>query len=328
MKRTGGVMLGLLLLGVLVLARPARAQQPAVFRLGHVGGSGSLFDIVATKFAARVHDGLGGRVEIKVSGASQLGSDEQVIRGIKIGAPEMAIVSTVMDTVEPQFGVFEMPYLIGSRAQVKRLSEHPRVRAALFDGLPAKGMRVLGLWENGFRQVTNNRRPVDKPEDLKGLKLRVPSGAWRVKMFKAYGATPSPMPLNEVYAALKAGAMDGQENPLSQIAGARFQEVQSFLSLTGHVYSPAVLMVSEESWRRLPRDVQDSLAKIAWELGDFARAEGERLDKELLGKLAPPMKLNEVNKAAFVKASAGLYEEFGQQVAGGRELLSVIQSLR
>jgi TRAP-type C4-dicarboxylate transport system substrate-binding protein len=147
-------------------------------------------------------------------------------------------------------------------------------------------------------------------------------------MFKAYGGNPSPMPLAEVYSALQSGVMDGQENPFPQIASAKFQEVQKFLSLSGHVYTPAYLVAGEDFWAKLPKDIQNALAKIAWDVGDFARAEGERLDKELMGKLVPPMKANEVDKDAFIKASAAIYEEFGKEVPGGTELVKLIQSLR
>jgi tripartite ATP-independent transporter DctP family solute receptor len=240
----------------------------------------------------------------------------------------MVAPSTVMSTVDARFGVFEMPYLIVSRAHIKKVAENKQVQDQLFGGLPAKGIRVLGVWENGFRHITNNVRPIVKPEDLKGIKLRVPGGVWRVKMFKDYGANPSPMPLAEVYSALQSGVMDAQENPFPQIASAKFYEVQKFLSLSGHVYTPAYLAVGEESWAKLSKDVQDTLSKIAWDMGDFARSEGERLDKELMGKLAPPMKANEVDKEAFIKGSGTIYEEFGKDVPGGTELIKLIQSLR
>jgi TRAP-type C4-dicarboxylate transport system substrate-binding protein len=108
----------------------------------------------------------------------------------------------------------------------------------------------------------------------------------------------------------------------------KFQEVQQFLSLTGHVYTPAVLLIGEETWKKLPKDVQHALDTIGAELGDFARAEGERLDKELVGKLAPPMKANDVNKELFVRESAEIYDEFGREVPGGRDLIALIQGLR
>jgi tripartite ATP-independent transporter DctP family solute receptor len=317
--------ISLLALGLFPLAVSA---QPVTIRLGHVGFPGSLFAITTDEFAKRANAALAGKVDIKVFHSSQLGSDEQMMRGIKVGAPEMFAPSTVMSTADDKFGVFEMPYLIVSRAHMKKAADNKQIQTQLFGGLPAKGMRILGVWENGFRHITNNVRPIVKPDDLKGIKLRVPGGVWRVKMFKAYGGNPSPMPLAEVYSALQSGVMDGQENPFPQIASAKFHEVQKFLSLSGHVYTPAYLVVGEDVWKRLPPDVQGTLSKIAWEMGDFARSEGERLDKELMGKVAPPMKANEVDKDAFIKASASVYEEFGKEVSGGTELVKLIQSLR
>jgi tripartite ATP-independent transporter DctP family solute receptor len=308
-------------------AQPAPAQTTTL-RLGHVGFPGSLFAITTDEFAKRANAALKGKIEIKVFHSSQLGSDEQMMRGIKVGAPEMFLPSTVMSTAEQKFGVFEMPYIIVSRAHMKKVAGSKPVQTALFDGLPARGIRILGVWENGFRHITNNVRPIVKPDDLKGVKLRVPGGVWRVKMFKAYGANPSPMPLAEVYSALQSGVMDGQENPFPQIASAKFQEVQKFLSLSGHVYTPAYLVVGEEIWAKLPKDVQTTLSKIASDLGDFARSEGERLDKDLMGKIAPPMSVNEVDKDAFIKASRTIYDDFGKEVPGGSDLVKLVQSLR
>jgi tripartite ATP-independent transporter DctP family solute receptor len=313
---------------VLALAPLAASAQSVTIRLGHVGFPGSLFAITTDEFAKRANAALAGKVDIKVFHSSQLGSDEQMMRGIKVGAPEMFLPSTVMSTADDKFGVFEMPYLIVSRAHMKKAADNKPIQTQLFGGLPAKGMRILGIWENGFRHITNNVRPIVKPDDLKGIKLRVPGGVWRVKMFRAYGGNPSPMPLAEVYSALQSGVMDGQENPFPQIASAKFHEVQKFLSLSGHVYTPAYLVVGEDVWKRLPQDVQTTLSKIAWEMSDFARSEGERLDKELMGKVAPPMKANEVDKDAFIKASASVYDDFGKEVSGGAELVKLIQSLR
>jgi len=328
MNRFFGLILSIAGLTLALWPAAAGAQQPVTIRLGHVGFPGSLFDITGQKFAQEANQALKGKVEVRVFHSSQLGSDEQMIKGIRVSAPEMQIPSTVMSTVDQRYGVFEMPYLIVSRAHMKKAAENREVQKALFEPLPARGIRVLGVWENGFRHITNNVRPIVRPEDLKGIKLRVPGGVWRVKMFQTYGANPSPMPFAEVYSALQSGVMDAQENPFSQIASAKFQEVQKFLSLTGHVYTPAFLIVSEDFWKKLPKDVQDTLARIARATGDFARSEGDRLDRELMSKLAPPMKSSEPDKEAFIKASAAVYEEFGKQIAGGSDLIKVVQSLR
>jgi tripartite ATP-independent transporter DctP family solute receptor len=321
-------LIGIALLAAALWPAAAVAQKAVTIRLGHVGFPGSIFDLTANKFAADVNAALAGKVEVKVFHSSQLGSDEAMVKGIRVSAPEMVAPSTVMSTVDQRFGVFDMPYLIFNRAHMKKVADDKRVQKALFDPLPARGMRVLGVWENGFRHITNNRRPIKYPGDLNDIKLRVPGGVWRVKMFQAYGAKPSPMPFSEVYSALQQGVMDAQENPFPQIWSAKFHEVQKYLTLTGHVYTPAYLLVSEDFWRKLPKDVQATIAKIAWATGDFARSEGARLDKELLQKLAPPMIVNEPDKNAFIKASGAVYEEFGKQVAGGAELVKLIQSLR
>ncbi len=322
------VMLGITVVTCGLLPATAGAQQAVTIRLGHVGFPGSLFDITGNKFAQEVNQALKGRVEVRVFHSSQLGSDEAMIKGIRVGAPEMQIPSTVMSTVDQRYGVFEMPYIIINRTHMKKVTENKEVQKALFEPLPARGVRVLAVWENGYRHITNNRRPIRVPGDMNDIKLRVPGGVWRVKMFKTYGANPSPMPFAEVYSALQSGVMDGQENPFSQIYSAKFQEVQKYLSLTGHVYTPAFLLVSEDFWKKQPKDVQDTLTKIALATGDFARSEGERLDKELLSKLAPPMQVNEPNKEAFIKASGEVYDEFGKQVPGGAQLIKTIQSLR
>ncbi len=316
-------------LAVLALV-PASAAAQQVIRIAHVGFPGSIYDIAATEYAKRVNEALKGRVEMRTFHSSQLGTDEQMIKSVKVGAPEMFIPSTIMSTVDQKFGVFEMPYIIVSRAHMKRVTENAEVKKALFDALPRQGIRVIAVWENGFRHLTNNVRPVVKPEDLKGIKLRVPSGIWRVKMFKAYGANPSPMAFAEVYSALQSGVMDGQENPFAQIWSGKFHEVQKYVSLSGHVYSPSYVVVSESFWQKFPADQRQVIERIAVEVGDFCRAAGDRLDKELLEKMVAggTSKVNEVDKEAFIRASAAIYQEFGKEVPGGAELVKLIQSLR
>jgi tripartite ATP-independent transporter DctP family solute receptor len=221
-----------------------------------------------------------------------------------------------------------MPYLFRDRVHVKRVTQDAQVKAALFDPLPAIGIRVVGMWENGFRAITNNVRPIVVPGDLKGIKLRVPSGVWRVRMFRAYGANPTPLAYDEVFAALQAGVMDAAEAPLAQLWGGKFHEVQKYLSLSDHVYTPLFAVISERFWKGLAPDVQQVLAQIAEEVGDYAREQGARMDKELEEKMRKPLKVNEVDKDAFVKASKPVYDEFSKEIRGGKELVDRILSLR
>ncbi|MGH6727726.1 MAG: TRAP transporter substrate-binding protein, partial [Pseudolabrys sp.] len=219
-------------------AGSATAQTEIKF--GHVGAPGSLFAQSADLFAARANAKLGNKAKVVVYGSSQLGGDSELLKKLKLGTVDLALPSTVMTSVAPEFGVFEMPYLVRDRGHAARIA-NAVVRPMLVPVAAKAGYHILGVWENGFRQITNNKRPIVKPADLQGIKLRVPKGVWRVKMFQAYGANPSPMSLKEVFVALQTGVMDGQENPLTQIYSQKFQEVQKYLSMTGHVYTPAYL---------------------------------------------------------------------------------------
>ena len=146
------------------------------------------------------------------------------------------------------FGIFEMPYIVKDRKHMARI-EKDVFWPKLAPEAEKKGLKVLAVWENGSRHITNNKRPIKAPADLQGIKLRVPEGKWRVKMFQAYGANPSPMKFSELFTALQTGVMDGQENPFTQIYSAKLQEVQKFLSLSGHVYTPAYVTVGRQVGR-------------------------------------------------------------------------------
>jgi tripartite ATP-independent transporter DctP family solute receptor len=306
------------------LSAPALAQQEVKF--GHVGAPGSLFAQSAELFAQRANAKLGNKAKVVVYGSSQLGSDGELLKKLKLGTVDLALPSTVMTSVAAEFGVFEMPYLVADRGHAARIADAV-VRPTLGPVAEKAGYRILGVWENGYREITNNKRPIVKPEDLQGIKLRVPGGVWRVKMFKAYGANPSPMELKEVFVALQTGVMDGQENPLTQIFSQKFQEVQKFLSMTGHVYTPAYLTAGA-SWSRLPPDVQKTLADTAKEIEPDILALAAKLDGELIGKMKQSgIQVNDADKPAFVAASKAIYEEFAKEVPAGKQLIDKSLSL-
>jgi tripartite ATP-independent transporter DctP family solute receptor len=186
----------------------------------------------------------------------------------------------------------------------------------------AKGLKIIAVWENGFRHITNNRRPINTPDDLKGVKLRVPEGKWRVKMFQAYGANPTPMKFSELFTALQTGVVDGQENPFANIVSAKFYEVQKFLSLTNHLYTPAYVTVGAKKWATLPADVRQVLEETAREVQPFVYATAEKWDTDLLAKLRTSgIQINEANRDAFVSASRPIYDEFSRDVPGAKALI-------
>ena len=186
----------------------------------------------------------------------------------------------------------------------------------------AAGYRIIAVWENGFRHVTNNRRPIVTPADLAGVKLRTPSGVWRLKLFQGLGANPTPMALSEVFIGLQTGVIDGQENPLAQIWGSKLYEVQDYLSLTGHVYTPAYVVTRPTWWDALPAEVRDVLAEEARGTQSYVHETAERLDAELLGRIREAgVAVNAPDRSVFLEASAALYAEYGSTVDGGAALI-------
>jgi tripartite ATP-independent transporter DctP family solute receptor len=290
-------------------------------KLGHVGEPGSLFQKSADEFAKRANEKLAGKVKVVAFGSSQLGGDKELMQKLKLGTVELAIPSTVMSSESDLFGVFEMPYLVKDRKHMQAI-EKEVFWPKLAPEAEKKGLKVLAVWENGFRHITNNRRPIKVPGNLEGIKLRVPEGKWRVKMFQAYGANPSPMKFSEVFTALQTGVMDGQENPFSQIVSAKFQEVQKYLSLTGHVYTPAYLVTGSKKWAALPVDVRKALEDIAKDMQKYVYATAEKDETELLAKIkAAGVAVNDADKSAFVAASKNIYQEFSKEVPGSKELI-------
>lgn len=296
-------------------------------KLGHVAPPDSLVAASAEEFARVANERLLGRVKVVVFGSSQLGNDEILLQKLKLGTVDFALPSTVMSSIVDAFGLFEMPYLIKDREQMKLIEEKifwPHLAPLAEE----KGLQILAVWENGFRHITNSSRPIVVPADLSGIKLRTPRGRWRVKLFQSFGANPAPMALSEVFIALQTGVMDGQENPLAQIYSSKFHEVQTYLSLTSHVYTPTYIVVGKNQWRKLPADIREELEKTARETQAFVHATGERMDVELLEKLrASGLKVNEADHDAFQKVSAAIYEDFGSSVPGGKEWIETALAL-
>jgi len=309
-----------LMLGSIVLPQAAVAQTVEL-KLGHVGSPGSLFDLSSIEFAKRVKEKTGGKVVIQVYGASQLGDDTELMQKVKLGTVDMALPSTVMSSVVPAFGLFEMPYLVKDRDHMKRIDKEI-VWPTLVPIAEKAGYRILATWENGFRQITNNLHAIKVPADLKGIKLRVPKGKWRVKMFQAYGASPSAMGLSEVFVALQTGVMDGEENPLTQIYTSKFQEVQKYLSMTDHVYTPAYVVTSPRKFDALPEALRKQIQEAAQETQAFVYQTGAKMDDELLGKLKQGgMQVNQADKLAFQKASKSVYDDFSTEVPNGKQMI-------
>ncbi|MDH3223279.1 MAG: TRAP transporter substrate-binding protein [Gemmatimonadota bacterium] len=300
---------------------PADEEGPLELTFGHVGAPGSLFAQSAEAFAERVNARLGDQARVVVYGSSQLGSDDVLLQKLKLGTVDLALPSTILSSQIEAFGLFEMPYLVQDREHMGRI-EGEIVWPTLVPLAEAAGYRIIGVWENGFRHITNNVRPIRTPEDLKGIKLRTPRGIWRVRLFQRFGANPTPMPLSEVFIALQTGVMDGQENPLAQIYSSRLHEVQRYLSLTSHVYTPAFVTVSATHFARLPEAVQQILSEEARAVQAFVYETGEEMDRSLLAQIQESgVEVNQADRASFLQGSQAIYDEFSGAVASGKSLI-------
>jgi len=308
-----------------LMAVPAAAAD-LTLKFGHVGAPGSLFEATVNHYAACVGDKSGGTIEVQTFGSSQLGKDKELLQKLKLGQVDFALPSSIMSSVSDVFGIFEMPYIIKDRDHMRRVQD------AMMDDFQsaaqANGYYIVGLAENGFRHITNNVRPINVPADLEGVKLRTPNGAWRVKMFQQYGANPTPMAFSDVFTALQTGVIDGQENPYAQIASAKFQEVQKYLSITGHVYTPAYILASDKQFSGHSDEVKQVLTDCATETQTFTYEKAAQLETDLLQEIKDAgVEVNEADKDAFIEASKPIYEGFAAEVDGAQEMIDQVLGL-
>lgn len=302
------------------------ATTPRELKFGHVGEPGSLFALSADEFARRANSRLPEGWEVVTYGSSQLGGDELLLQKIKLGTVDFALPSTIMSSQVDAFGLFEMPYLVRDRDHMGVIEDEV-VWPDLVPRAEEAGYRIIAVWENGFRHVTNNRQPVRTPVDLAGVKLRTPSGVWRLKLFQALGANPTPMALSEVFIALQTGVIDGQENPLAQIWGSKLYEVQDYLSLTRHVYTPAYVVTSPARWDALPDDVRVILEEEARATQAYVYETATRLDEDLIERIrGEGVEINDPDAQPFLDAAAALYVEFAAEVSGAGDLVERAQA--
>lgn len=317
-------LIGFSALSLAIAASHAQADK-IVFAIG--GTPNSLQGQTAQEFSDRLQERLGDAHQVEYYHSGQLGDERQLIQKLRLGTVDLAAISSIMSSVSPEFALFDMPFLVKDRDHLKRI-DREIVMQDLAQNADEKGLNIISTWENGFRHITNSERPIDSPADLEGLKIRTPQSEWRTLMFETWGANPTPMAFSEVFVGLQTGVVDGQENPLSNINGAKFQEVQDYLSLSNHVYSPIWLTAGKGGWAQLPEEVRTAIAEVAAETQDWALAKGAELDDSLLETMrGEGMEVNRVDRDAFVEASNPVYAEFAEEVEGGQELVDRAMAL-
>lgn len=292
------------------LAQAALAA-PVTVKVGHVLNTDHSWHICLEGWAKDVKDQTKGRVEIKVFPSSQLGSEKDMVEGLRMGTVDAGLIGgSSFQNLDTRFGIEELPYAFDTYEAAYKVFDG-YVGNELFKILDGKGIKGLAWWENGFRHITNNKRPILTPEDLKGVKIRVTPNKMRLDTFNTLGASPMPIAFGELYSALQQGVVDAQENPLSIFYSNAFYEVQKYLSLSQHIWGSALLSVNQRVWKKISKEDQEIVQKSAYVWRDKQRQMVQAADKEMIEKIkAKGVKVDMVDKKPFRDAVAPVWKEF------------------
>ena len=306
----------------------AADYKPRVIRFGYGLAEDSNQGRAVKFFAEDLAKRTGNKIKAKGFGNASLGSDIQMQNALIGGAQEMMVGSTAtLVGIVKDFGVYDLPFLFNNEAEADAVLDGP-FGQKLAARLQEKGLVGLVYWENGFRNLTNTKRPVAKLEDMQGVKLRVMQNPVYIDMFNSFGANAVPLPFSELFTALETKTVDGQENPVTTIESSKFYEVQKYLSITKHVYSPWILLASKKWWDGLSADEKRVLQESAVASRDFERkdtraAAGKAIDT-LKGK---GMQVNVVADAELSRMREKAKPAFDKFAAeGGAEALKELQA--
>lgn len=286
------------------LALPAQAAdiQTRLIRFGYGLNQDSNQGRAVQVFADEVAKLSGGKMKIRAVGAAALGSDIQMQQALIGGAQEMMVGSTAtLVGITQEMALWDTPFLFNSGEEADKVLDG-KTGQTVMHKLEDKGLVGLVYWENGFRNLTNSQKPVNGPEDFSGLKLRVMQNNVFLETFQRLGANAVPLPFSELFTALETKTVDGQENPYNTILSSKFYEVQKYLSITNHVYSPWIVTASKKWWDGLSADERDVLLKAAAVSRDYERKDTrEEADKALAQLKADGMQINTVSPEAVQK---------------------------
>jgi TRAP-type transport system periplasmic protein len=266
-------------------------------------------------FAKEVEKRTQGRIKIQNFYSGSLGGERESIEAVQLGTQELTFTSTgPVPNFVPEARIFDIPFLFRDKAHARAVLDGP-IGQAMLAKFEAKGFKALAWGENGVRHMTNSKRAVNSPDDLKGLKMRTMENPVHIAAYKGFGIVPTPMAFPEVFTALQQGTVDGQENPLSVIMAAKFDQVQKHLSLTGHVYSPCVMLMSKTAFDKLSAADKTAFMESAKEAVKANRARVDEDDAKGAAELkSKGMSVVEnVDKAKFVAVLGPVNAEFEKQ---------------
>ena len=288
-------------------AAPTLAQeiQERVIRFGHLNNTDHPVSMGVKRFAELVAAKSGGKMKIAMFPGGVLGNDQANVSALQGGTLEMVVLNSgILASQAKEFGVFDFPFMFATPQEADAVVDGPFGKM-MHAKLEAKGIVGLAYWELGFRSITNSRRPINKVDDIAGLKLRVIPNAINVDWVKALGANPTPLPFPEVYAALDQKAIDGQENPATVIAANKFYEVQKYLVLSNHQYNPQSLIFSKKVWDTLSAGDRKILADAGVEAGKYQR----QVAREAAGTALDTLKKNGMQVTELAPAELAKFRE-------------------
>ncbi|SDX55323.1 TRAP transporter substrate-binding protein [Litoreibacter albidus] len=272
----------------------------------------------AVRFKEEVEANSDGRIEINIRPAAQLGGDVEIIEQTQMGLIHIAIPPTGnLANFNEKMYLFDLPFLLGDNDAMKRVLDG-EVGTELLGTLGPNNLHGIAMWGAGFRHMTNNVRPIDGPDDLKGIKMRTLQAPTILSTYRAYGANPTAMAYVEVYNGLQQGVVEGQENPLANIASMRFYEVQKYMTLTGHAYHTYAAVMNKQAWESLPEDLQKVVEDAMIVGRDAAREYTNEDEARILDEIKGQVEIQELSaegRAAFIEASQSIYEEFRPKVS-------------
>jgi tripartite ATP-independent transporter DctP family solute receptor len=314
----------LAMLGSIGLMQDAGAET---LRFAHTLSPTDTHQKAAEYFAEKVKEKTGGTVEFTIHPAGELGKDPAILEGIRLGTIDAGLAGNPFYTrFEPTLNALDLPYLFSGYDHVYKVLDG-KVGDDLLAGLDKHRMKGLGFWEIGFRNVTNSVRPIKTPEDLKGLKIRTTPNPAHVRAFELLSAIPTPMAFTEVYLALETGTVDGQENPVGTIKAMKFNEVQKYLSLTKHAYTPSIVAMNKARFDALAPEHQTAILEAAKEAAAYQR----KLNRDIEGAALEEMKkaglevMEDIDVAPFQKiVTDAVKKDYVDQ--HGSALVDAIQS--
>jgi tripartite ATP-independent transporter DctP family solute receptor len=295
-----------------IILSPRYARAAVTLSLGHGAAPGNPRSIAAEAFAKLVQERTGGNVAIKIAGSEQLGSDVAMLTSLRIGALDLTANSQgAASGLVPEVAALGLPFLFPDSPSTFKVLDGP-AGDELGKKFEAAGMVLLAWWDNGTRHITNSKRSIKAPADLNGLKIRTPADPMTVDIFQALGASTQQIAFGELYIALQQGVVDGQENPLANIASSKLHEVNKYITLSGHKWESTPFLMSQISARKVKPNELEVIKGAAKEAGVLQRRLMVETDTKLLSayRADSSVVVNECDRAAFQAATAGVVDKW------------------